>query len=204
MRVGYPWGIRYEKGIEVNLKSIVSLMLIPLVLILVTTLLACTAPISAPASEAPSASTSTPGEIEKEADTPAMEPQHKDKLFGRYPCSADGTVMFTSAMFPSHLITEIEPMGMMGGSHVTPTDHLYIHRDVPLGEDSNYVVAPADGFIVKIERFGQDRPLDRDNPLSPTVPDYRLIFMHSCTVFTIFIHIGELALLSSPLRSDVK
>jgi hypothetical protein len=96
-------------------------------------------------------------------------------------------------MFPSHLITEIEPMGMMGGSHVTPTDHLYIHRDVPLGEDSNYVVAPADGFIVKIERFGQDRPLDRDNPLSPTVPDYRLVFMHSCTVFTIFIHLGEFA-----------
>ena len=77
--------------------------------------------------------------------------------------------------------------------HVTPTDHLYIHRDVPLGEDIDYVVAPAAGFIVNIQRLGQDRPLDRDNPLSPTVPDYRLIFMHSCTVFTIFIHLGELA-----------
>ena len=57
-------------------------------------------------------------------------------------------------------------MGKMGSSHVTPTDHLYIHRDVPLGEDVDYVVAPADGFIVSIERFGQDRLLDRDNPLS--------------------------------------
>jgi hypothetical protein len=86
-------------------------------------------------------------------------------------------------------------MGKMNpqSGHVTPTDHLYIHRDVPLGEDSNYVVAPADGFIVDIQRFGQDQPLDRDNPLSPTVPDYRLIFMHSCTVFTIFIHLGEFA-----------
>ena len=171
-----------------NLKSIVPV----LTLILAANLLACVAPIPAPPPESAPASTQ-PSESSQPATTPTMEPQHKDQLFGRYPCSADGTVMFTSAMFPPHLITEILPMGKMAGGHVTPTDHLYIHRDVPLGEDSNYVVAPADGFIVKIERFGQDRPLDRDNPLSPTVPDYRLIFMHSCTVFTIFIHIGELA-----------
>jgi hypothetical protein len=84
-------------------------------------------------------------------------------------------------------------MGKMApqSGHVTPTDHLYIHRDVPLGEDIDYVVAPADGFIVNIQRFGQDHPLDQNNPLSPMVPDYRLIFMHSCTVFTIFIHLGE-------------
>ena len=168
-------------------------MLILLTLILAASLLACTAPIPASLPEEEEVVTPSVEEEEEVVTPPAMEPQHNDKLFGRYPCSADGTVMFTSAMFPPHLITEILPMGKMGSSHVTPTDHLYIHRDVPLGEDSNYVVAPADGFIVKIERFGQDRPLDRDNPLSLMVPDYRLVFMHSCTVFTIFIHLGEFA-----------
>jgi hypothetical protein len=86
-------------------------------------------------------------------------------------------------------------MGKMtpDSGHVTPTDHLYLHRDVPLGEDVNYVVAPADGYIVEIGRFGQDRPIDWDNSLSPMVPDYRLIFMHSCKFFTFFIHLGELA-----------
>ena len=43
-------------------------------------------------------------------------------------------------------------MGKMGGSHVTPTDHLYIHRNPnpDKAQDTVYVVAPADGVIVKI------------------------------------------------------
>ena len=77
--------------------------------------------------------------------------------------------------------------------HVTPTDHLYVHRDVPAGADVEYVLAPADGAIVEIQRFNQDKPLDRQNQSLPMVPDYRLIFMHSCTFSTIFIHLGELA-----------
>ena len=139
----------------------------------------------------PPKSTATP----TPTTTPAMESQHDDQLFGEYPCSEDGTLIFTSAIFPLHLITEILPMGKMNpnSGHVIPTDHLYIHRDVPLEEDDDYVVAPADGSIVEIQRFSQNRHLDRDNPLSPMVPDYRLIFMHSCTMFTIFIHLGELA-----------
>jgi len=167
------------------MKRLLVTLLISLVL-----LSACVAPIPAPPPESAPASTQ-PSESSQPATTPTMEPQHKDQLFGRYPCSADGTVMFTSAMFPPHLITEILPMGKMAGGHVTPTDHLYIHRDVPQGEDVDYVVAPADGFIVSIQRFSQDRLLDRDNQLSLMVPDYRLIFMHSCQIFTIFIHLGE-------------
>ncbi|MDP7525201.1 MAG: hypothetical protein QF713_02550, partial [Dehalococcoidales bacterium] len=170
------------------MKPIVPLITIPLILILAASLLACAGPVI---SIRPSASD------QKSLTVPA----HKDQLFGQYPCSVQGnqvpygTPIFTSAIFPPDLIKEILPMGKMNpqSGHVTPTDHLYIHRDVPLGEDSNYVVAPADGFIVDIQRFGQDHPLDRDNPLSPTVPDYRLTFMHSCTVFTIFIHLGEFA-----------
>lgn len=118
-----------------------------------------------------------------------------DKIFRRYPCTERGIKTFTSPFFPTHLITEILPMGKVSvtSGHVTPTDHLYVHRDVPTGADMEYVLAPTDGAIVQIERFIQDKLLDRENQSSPLVPDYRVIFMHSCTFFTIFIHLGELA-----------
>jgi len=123
------------------------------------------------------------------------ETQRQDKIFSRYSCTEDGTKPFTSPFFPTDLITEILPMGKVSvtSGHVTPTDHLYVHRDVPAGADIEYVLAPADGAIVHIQRFNQDKLLDRENQSSPMVPDYRLIFMHSCTFFTIFIHLGELA-----------
>ena len=82
-------------------------------------------------------------------------------------------------------------MGTMAISHVTPTDHLYVNRDAPVGGDTDYVLAPADGFIVDVSRWPQDRSVPWDP--SATVPDYRVEFMHSCTFFTIFIHLGELA-----------
>jgi hypothetical protein len=86
-------------------------------------------------------------------------------------------------------------MGKMGGSHVTPTDHLYINRDPnpDTAQDTEYVVAPADGVIVKISRFQQDNTYIYGVTNPEKVPDYRVIVMHSCTFFTIFIHLGELA-----------
>ena len=82
-------------------------------------------------------------------------------------------------------------MGKMAASHVTPTDHLYIERDPLSGPDQDYVRAPADGKIVEIERWLNDRELPWDS--SQYVPDYRVIIMHTCDLFTIFIHLGELA-----------
>jgi len=119
----------------------------------------------------------------------------KDKIFNRYSCTEDGPKSFSSPFFPTDLITAILPMGKVsaGSGHVTPTDHLYVHRDVPAGADVEYFLAPADGAIVHIQRYNHDKPLDRENQSSPMVPDYRLILMHSCTFFTIFIHLGELA-----------
>ena len=121
--------------------------------------------------------------------------QPRDKIFEEYLCTEDGTKPFTSPFYPSGLIRDILPMGKMnpGSGHVTPTDHLYVQRDVPIDADVEYVLAPADGTIVKIERFSTDKLLDREDPSSPLVPDYRLVLMHSCTFFTIFIHLGELS-----------
>ena len=119
-----------------------------------------------------------------------------------FSCAEFGKPEFTSAFFPPALITAIIPMGKMaahGSKHVTPTDHLYIHREFSAGNED--VLSPSDGFIVKIERFPNDLPLNQADESGrwlgdsggPMVPDYRMIIMHSCTVFTIFIHLGEIA-----------
>lgn len=119
-----------------------------------------------------------------------------------FSCSELERPEFTSAFFPPDLMTAIVPMGKMrvrGSRHVTPTDHLYIHREFSAGDE--YVLSPSDGFIVKIERFPNDLPLNQADESGrwlgdaggPMVPDYRMIIMHSCSVYTIFIHLGELA-----------
>jgi hypothetical protein len=120
---------------------------------------------------------------------------NRDALFGSFPCSGNGSTKFTSSFYPIDSITGIRPMGKMGGSHVTPTDHLYINRDPnpDTAQDTEYVVAPADGVIVKISRFQQDNTYIYGVTNPEKVPDYRVIVMHSCTFFTIFIHLGELA-----------
>tara|TARA_Y100000590_G_scaffold45437_2_gene48229 strand:+ start:327 stop:1433 length:1107 start_codon:yes stop_codon:yes gene_type:complete len=113
-----------------------------------------------------------------------------DKLDGHYQCNEYGTRRFTSTLFPTHLITYIEPMGKMSASHVTPTDHLYVYRNVWEGEDTEYVLAPADGWIVSISS-NEERIARWDSSI--TVPDHRIVIMHTCSFFTIFIHLGELA-----------
>tara|TARA_Y100000294_G_C8534997_1_gene328647 strand:+ start:504 stop:1487 length:984 start_codon:yes stop_codon:yes gene_type:complete len=82
-------------------------------------------------------------------------------------------------------------MGKMADSHVTPTDHLYVYWSRPVSGTTNYVVAPADGQIVEIGRFPSDKVVRYDTSL--TQPDYRMVIMHSCAFFTIFIHMAELA-----------
>ena len=124
-------------------------------------------------------------------DKNVNEKVKRDKLNGVYPCVEDGTKEFTSFLFPPNLITGILPMGKMAGSHVTPTDHLYVLRNPPIGEETEYVVAPADGQIVKIQRFPRDHIASWNSSIE--IPDYRVVIMHSCTFFTIFIHLGEIA-----------
>lgn len=129
----------------------------------------------------------------------------KDGIFGNFPCSGSGSSQFTSNFYSVDSIIGIRPMGKMASSHVTPTDHLYIHRNPnpDITQDNQYVVAPADGFIVKIQRFPQDQKYIYGVVDPETVPDYRVIIMHSCTFFTIFIHLGELAPSISQVTGDI-
>ncbi len=114
---------------------------------------------------------------------------------------------FSSAPIALDQIRYIEPQGKLPGRHVTPTDHTYVnhnqrpayerHRDaVRAGQEAEEwaptsdVMSPADGYIVSIGAF----------PFGPapygytgTLEDYRVVIWHTCTVSTIFIHLGGLA-----------
>ena len=128
----------------------------------------------------------------------------RDEIFG-LPCTGSGPSQFISHFYPIDSIVGIRPMGKMEFSHVTPTDHLYIHRNPnpDISQDNQYVVAPADGVIVRISRFPEDQQYIYDAPNPETIPDYRVIIMHSCTFFTIFIHLGELAPSISQVTGEI-
>ena len=125
--------------------------------------------------------------VSKARDRMFINPEGKRGVFS---CTEDNTRSFTSPIVDPDILTDIEPMGKMAGSHVTPTDHLYVHWSQPAAGVTEYVMAPADGQIVKISRSRDTSPRFDS---SINVPDYRMVIMHSCAFFTIFIHLGELA-----------
>ena len=99
--------------------------------------------------------------------------------FSRGICEGKGSVTFTSPPMNMEDIAYILPMGLMSGSHVTPVDHFYFHTSHK--NTGRYdVLAPADGYVVSVEKVGDSQ-------------DYRMILEHTCTFYTIYIHVTELA-----------
>ena len=81
-------------------------------------------------------------------------------------------------------LLKIAPMGAMSTSHITPTDHQYWHtvgyfgsQDDTENLDRFNVFAPADGFIINVEKG----------------VDHRVVIEHSCSLYTIFIHVDRLS-----------
>ncbi len=105
-------------------------------------------------------------------------------------CEKTGSVMFTHAPMDVSEIEMIQPIGLMIGGHVTPIDHGYynskkwksVERKV---EDFVDVYAPAAGFIEV-----QSMPSEY---ASSSVGDYRLVIYHTCTFYSIFIHVNQLS-----------
>ncbi|MFC2105735.1 hypothetical protein ACFLS0_03180 [Candidatus Bipolaricaulota bacterium] len=101
------------------------------------------------------------------------------QYFTRGQCQGSGDVRFTAAPADPADLSHIFPLGLMTGAHVTPVDHQYYYwasLDVPL--DRYSVHSPASGVVVQVD-FMRD--------------DYRVVIEHSCDVFTIWIHLEELA-----------
>lgn len=94
-------------------------------------------------------------------------------------CVGTGAVTFTSAPMRLSDVAYILPMGLMSGSHVTPVDHIYLHTAHGLASTYD-VLAPANGYVVQVGNV-------------PDSNDYRIVLEHSCTFYTIYIHVTTLA-----------
>ncbi len=107
------------------------------------------------------------------------------------PCDENGPTTLPASPLDPAVVANVTPLGQMAGSHVTPTDHLYISHDRPNIFPPSYdVVSPADGQIVRIGTMsGYLRAASGGQGV---IEDFRMIIEHSCTLFTIFIHVGTL------------
>ncbi len=105
-------------------------------------------------------------------------------------CEDTGAPTFAASPLAIEHIVDIEPMGRMAGSHVTPTDHLYIRSDPTATEIGYDVYAPAAGRVVEVQRFSDYMTVPRTDR---TVAHYRVVIEHSCTFSSIYIHVTDLA-----------
>ncbi|MEE8483838.1 MAG: hypothetical protein V3S46_04490 [Nitrospinota bacterium] len=100
-------------------------------------------------------------------------------------CDGSGPVTFGASPLDVSDLMYIQPMGLVTGSHVTPVDHQYwttvgVTNENWYTEPGKFAVyTPAAGYIIAIEKF-EDY-------------DYRVIIEHTCSIYTIFIHLGGLS-----------
>lgn len=99
-------------------------------------------------------------------------------------------------------ISFIEPMGELKEGHIVPGDHIGINyatspRSAPVG-----VYAPADGFVVRVERHPYTPPAGYPRD----VRHYHVYLEHSCTLFSGLVHVTSLAsevLAASPQLAEL-
>lgn len=154
-----------------------------------------------------SADAETAAATANDASPPAEEekmPRRPEKLkiglLSPRGCEGTGPVMLGASPMALEDLEKIVPMGTMSTVHITPTDHQYwesVGYDGASEDDINTgkfkIYAPAEGHIVDIEAHEKD---------------YRVVIEHSCTFYTIFIHIDRLSdkIVSSikPSDGDIK
>lgn len=92
-------------------------------------------------------------------------------------CVGEGPVTFSHAPADTDNIELIVPLGQMSSAHVTPTDHQYYYLKA-----QGTAYAPAAGVITSIQAM----PGSNNN-------DYRIVLHHTCTFYTIYIHVNTLS-----------
>ncbi|MBI2658807.1 hypothetical protein HYX05_01740 [Candidatus Woesearchaeota archaeon] len=108
-------------------------------------------------------------------------------------CIGKGIVTFTSPPMLIGDIELIEPIGLMIGGHVTPIDHGYYYAKGWLSpgnrEDATKfrdIMAPASGIVTSVQSMPQEYS-------SSSIGDYRLVIHHTCSFYTIYIHVNQLS-----------
>ena len=108
-------------------------------------------------------------------------------------CEGKGTITFTHSPMKLEDLEIIQPMGLMIGGHVIPIDHQYYfpYDWIPELKEENLkdVYTPADGVVTSIERM----PEFFNTAKGTNLGDYRLVIHHTCTFFTIYIHLRQLS-----------
>ena len=109
-------------------------------------------------------------------------------------CEGTGKVTLTVAPMAFENIEAIVPLGMIiPPGHITPIDHQYYYpyswKPELRKEDLVYVFAPADGVVTSIDSMPAFFSKGEDIGLG----DYRFVIHHSCTLYSIYIHLHELS-----------
>jgi hypothetical protein len=111
-------------------------------------------------------------------------------MFGPIECrDGEENVELSHLMYEPEFFDALVPMGRAWDSHVTPTDHLYVFLYEE--RERKMVRTPAAGRVIKIDSFPRAQSPFWDSSIQE--PDLRVVIAHSCTLFSIFIHVGELA-----------
>ncbi len=113
------------------------------------------------------------------------------QIVGSGQCDKSSTVSkYSTSIGDVSKMSYIYPLGGLLQSHITPVDHIYVfypesaeNHSVAVG--SYLVTSPADGTIVGLEDFQKTN--------NYPYPDHRVVIEHSCNLYSVFIHVGELA-----------
>ncbi len=121
---------------------------------------------------------------------PRPDNSQETSMFGPIECRVgEENVQLTELMYETDLFDALVPMGRMWDSHVTPTDHLYFFLYEE--RERKMVRTPAAGRVIMIESFSRTQSPFWDPSIQD--PDLRVVVAHSCTLLSIFIHVGNLA-----------
>lgn len=95
-------------------------------------------------------------------------------------CTGNYKVAMTHMPMNIADVSNVAPMGLTAGAHVTPIDHLYFYQN-PGPRDKYPVFAMADGTIIEI----QVRNVSVDSGSSRPA-EYRIVIQHSCQTISYF------------------
>lgn len=129
--------------------------------------------------------------IEREAEQQAQQPQQLQTKA----CLGSGAVRFTSPPIKIENLGFMLPVGVMTGHHVTPTDHGYLtantwtnpgaKREENIAKFAD-VLSPAPGIVSEVSSMPSVFA-------TSTLGDYHIIIRHSCTFYTVFIHVNQIS-----------
>lgn len=101
----------------------------------------------------------------------------RGKYLSKDQCEGEGSKKLGSAPMRMSDVSNIQPMGLVAGGHVTPVDHQYYYGKDQKAAPSIYdVLAPADGTLVTVEV----------RPRGTGKYDVRGVISYSCTFFSYF------------------